>query len=149
MESRIVRGWRAAPTRAAVLILTLFSAGCNTIEDPTEHYAQNARIEVTGTSPVPLLLVSSTQWAYKIDPATGERVLEIASADTTTIELPAEKTVGLAPTYRILFRVINPDTAETATVRMRVHLDEELVYDVEGTLRDASLEYMFQYYGGV
>ncbi|HEX7118868.1 MAG TPA: hypothetical protein VF212_08780 [Longimicrobiales bacterium] len=146
MVPRIVRGRRVAVPGAAAFILTLFAAACNTISDPTEHYAENAHIELTGTSPVPLVLVTSTVWGQKVDEETGDLVTELMQADTAEVELPFERTVALAPTYRILFRVINPDTAESASIRMRVHLDDELVYDQPGTLLNASLEYSFAYH---
>lgn len=145
MWSGIDRGWYSTALGSVALIITLFSAGCNTISDPSEEYAENAHVEVTGTSPVPLLLVSSTNWVYQVNEETGERTIGLVTADTLEVQLPVERTVALAPTYRILFRIINPDSARAASVRMRVRLDGDVMFDETATMRDAALEYSFNY----
>lgn len=131
---------------AAPLIITLCATGCNTVSDPTEKYAERASVEVTGSSPVPLLLVSSTNWRFESDPETGDQWVVPLTADTVEVELPADHTVQLAPTYRILYQVINPSEDQEANVRMRVFLDDKQVFDQSATLRNATLEYSYFYW---
>lgn len=144
MRSQICRGRRSAAQRLAPLILTLSFAGCSSATD-SEEWAENAYLEVTGTSPVPLMIVSSTVWVFDYDDETGERYVSLATADTLEAELPVVVTVPITLTGRIFFRVINPDATQEASIRMRMLLDDRLVFDDVGTLLDASLEYSFIY----
>lgn len=146
MDTRFRMGRRPASIAGAAFMITLFSAACSTATDPRDGYAETAYIEVTGTSPVPLLLVKSTNWAYEFDELEGEQQLVLFEADTVEFELPVSDSVALAPSYRILFRVVNPDTEQEADIRMRVHLDDELMFDQTATMRDASLEYSYRYF---
>jgi hypothetical protein len=94
---------------------------------------------------VPLLLVSSTDWVYVPDPVTGEPIVSTTSADTVSLQLPINRTVALTNSYRIFFQLINRDSAQTAAVRMRVRLDDKMVYDQAANMRNASLEFSFAY----
>jgi hypothetical protein len=132
-------------TRLALPILTLVTASCSSVLDSSADYADNAIIEVTGTSPVPLLLVSSTDWVHVVSPVTGERTIATNKADTVSLQLPINRTVPITNQYRIFFSVVNPDSVQTATIRMRVMLDKKLVYDQAATMRDASLQFSFAY----
>jgi hypothetical protein len=128
-------------------MIILLSAACSSITDPKDKYAKNAHIQLTGTSAVPLLLVTSTNWYAEVDPETGNQRNVIVAADTLEVTtLPAERTVALAPTYRILVRVVNPSKDAEADVRLRVRLDGDLVYDESAKMRDAWLEYTFTYW---
>lgn len=128
-------------------MIALSGAGCDLVKGPSRpERADEARIEVTGSSPVPLLLVTSKDWGEGVDELTGERIVVLFQADTTQFDPPHQATVRLAPLYRVLFRVINPDSAKDATIRMRVRLDDEVVFDEEATMRAASLEYSYSYY---
>ncbi len=144
MKAPTRRGHRRTVLGTAFLIAALAAAGCDAITDTTGRYADDARIELSGTSPGPLVLVSSTHWVYAIDENTGFPYVHLYEADTTEVELPAEKNVALAPRYRILFRVINPH-AEEANIRMRVLLDGELKYDAETPIGDMPVDYTFRF----
>lgn len=129
---------------AAFLVVTLAAAGCDSITNTSGNYAETARIELSGTSVGPLLLVSSTNWVFTYDELTGEQYVHLYEADTTEVELPAQKSVELAPRYRILFRVINPHD-EDAQIRMRVLLDDVVKYDVETPVGETPIEYTFRF----
>ena len=144
MQNRIYRR-RSRIAWVALSILTLLTVSCSSILDTSEDYADNAIIEVTGTSPVPLLLVSSTNWAYVNDPQTGESTVAMNDSDTVSLQLPINRSVPITNSYRIFFALINPDSTQTASIRMRVRLDDQLVYDQAATMRDASLEFSFAY----
>ncbi|HEY8470104.1 MAG TPA: hypothetical protein VIL18_10705 [Longimicrobiales bacterium] len=128
-------------------MITLPTVACDLGSEPSRRRrADEASIEVTGESPVLLVLVTSKDWGMTLDEETGEQKLVITKADTVEIDLPYQRTVPLAPTYRILFRLINPDADRDATVRMRVSLDDDVVYDQQATLRNAALQYSHAYY---
>jgi hypothetical protein len=140
-------GWRGFTVAAAATVFTSLAAACDLLSDPEEpRRAKEATLEVTGESPVPLVVITSKVWGVVFDEEAAEYVLSIIEADTAEVELPYQRTVPLAPTYRILFRVTNPDTEQDADVRMRVFLDRDVVYDQEATLRNASLHYSHAYH---
>lgn len=128
---------------AALFTIILSAAGCDILGPPGGR-ADTARLELDGTSPGPLLVVTSTDWTYIYDEDTGRTLISLVAADTTEAELPFQKSVDLAPRYRILFRVVNPHEEE-AHVRMRVLLDGELKHSVEGELGETPLEYTYRY----
>ena len=146
---RLVDWGLSRATRLALPILTLVAAGCNSILDTSQDYADNATVEVTGTSAVPLLVVSSTDWVYVVNSETGAVGVSTNKADTVSLQLPISRTVSIKDRFRIFFSVANPDSVNTATIRMRVRLDNELVYDQSATMRGgataASLDFSFAY----
>jgi hypothetical protein len=147
MRLSIRSGGRALSAAAAAFMITLSTAACDLGSEPSRRRRPDeASIEVTGDSPVPLVLVTSKDWGVALDEETGQQELVITKADTVEIELPYQRTVPLAPTYRILVRLINPDADRDATVRMRVSLDDDVVYDQQATLRNAALQYSYAYY---
>jgi len=145
MRSSPRSGRRALPLAATALMMTFFTA-CDLLSEPKERTrAEEATVEVTGESPVPLRLVASKVWSIGFDEEVGNQAIRLTEADSTEIELPYERTVPLAPTYRILFRVTNPSEEHEANVRMRVFLDDDLVYDQQATLKNASLQFSHLY----
>ncbi len=143
---QILQDWRRPRVnRLALPILTLLAGSCSSVLDSTQDYADSATIEVTGTSPVPLLLVSSTNWVYVTSQETGALIVSTTTADTVSLQLPINRTISITDRYRVFFQVINRDTTQTASIRMRVLLDSKLVFDQAATMRDASLEYSFAY----
>lgn len=134
--------WFAA---APALILIAAAAGCSSILDTTEDLADNANIFVTGTSPVPLQLIVSADYTA-VQNEQGRFDVTLISADTFQIAPPHERSKPISDKGRIFVRLTQPDSTVTADVRLRILLDDREVYNVQATLRDASLEYLFAYY---
>ena len=141
----ILRDWLPRTRRLALPILTLLASACSSVLDTTQDYADNAVLEVTGTSPVPLHVVSSTNWVYVINPDNGEQIVSTTSVDTVSLQLPINRLVPLTNSLRIYFKVTNADINQTASIRMRVLLDNKVMYDQAATMRDASLSFSFAY----
>jgi hypothetical protein len=127
------------------LILITAAAGCGSILDTTEDLADNANIFVTGTSPVPLQLIVSSDYTA-IENSEGRFDVTLIRADTIQVGLPYERREPISERARIFVRLTQPDSTVTADVRLRILLDDREVYNVQATLRDASLEYLFAYY---
>ena len=142
---RILRDWLPRTRRLALPILTLLASACSSVLDTTQDYADNATLEVTGTSPVPLQVVSSTNWVYVTNPENGEQTVSTTSADTVSLQLPINRVVPLTNSFRIYFNVTNADVNQTASIRMRVLLDNKVMFDQAATMRDASLAFSFAY----
>lgn len=139
---------RLLPHRSALpgtLILAAALAGCDSLLSTEREFAENARVVVTGNSPIPLKLVLSNQFVAVPDPTTGQVTISLVLADTVDLALPIERTYPLGDGRRILVRLINTDGTQDATVRMRVFLDDDEVYNEQAILRNAYLEYTFSY----
>ena len=142
---QILQDWLPRSRRLALPILTLLASACSSVLDTSQDYADNATLEVTGTSAVPLQVVSSTNWNYVTSQETGEQIVQLTSADTASLQLPINRTVPITNSFRIYFKVTNGDINQTASIRMRVLLDNKVVFDQAATMRDASLDFSFAY----
>lgn len=136
-------GWMRAIAPLIVPTALIAVAGCDSLLGTDQAaFAAEARVLLDGTSPVPILLVTSTNFRAGIDDETGEVVTDLIAADTvvlTTIDV--DETYDIFGADRFLVRVANPDENETATIHLRVLLDGREVYNQHATMRDASLEY--------
>jgi len=119
--------------------------GCKGLLDTNRETYSTARVQVTGTSPVPLLLMTSDQFQTVQDPGTGLISTLFLAADTTVIStLPADTTVSLGQFNQFLLRLINPDTSQTADIRLIIRLDDKKeAYNVGAKVTGAYLEYTF------
>lgn len=144
-------GRRAFSVVATAFMISSLTAACDLLSEPKDPgRVERATVEVTGESPVPLLMVTSTVFSIGIDEEVGDQVIVISEADTVEVQqLPYQRTVSLAPTYRILFRLVNPDDQHEANVRMRVRLGDDVVYDQQATLKNASLQFSHVQFGQV
>ena len=145
MLARKRKGSYYAVVGVALFIITLSTTGCDEILGPSRKRAETASVELEGTSPGPLQVVTSTNWILTQDQLTGESMIQLFSAETTEAELPFEKSVKLAPYYRVLFRVMNPHP-ETAQVRMRVLLDGEETYKMETPVADEPVDFTYVFH---
>jgi hypothetical protein len=130
---------------AVAMILVASTTACDSLLDTSQDYADVAYVRVTGTSSVPLKLVLSNNFVRNINDQ-GQTTVSLVTADTQIVTLPIDAWMPLGNNLRILARLINADTAVTATIHMRVFLDDEEVYNQQATMRDASLEYYFTYF---
>jgi hypothetical protein len=126
-------------------LFVLLGAGCDSLFDTSQDRAENARVRVTGTSPIALQLILSNQFVNVPDPTTGQFVTQLVAADTFDLQLPIDRSYPLGDAERIFVRLTQPDSMQEAHITMRIHLDDREVYQQEATLRNASLEYTFTY----
>jgi hypothetical protein len=144
LGDRIERRHAAVPT---LFMLTMAAAGCSGLLDSSQNYAENAQIIVTGTSPVPMLLILSNRYTAIADQTTGNITVQIEQADTLELSLPIDRTYPLGDQFRILARLQNADSTSTASINMRVLLDgKDEVYNQNATMKDSYLEYRFSYF---
>jgi hypothetical protein len=137
--------WRAPirPARAGTLLLAVALGGCGSLLQAEHGLADSAAVTVEGSSAVPLLLVTSTHYVRIYDLFTGETEANLITADTVRVAaLPYQSSHDLKRKDRFLARLVNPDTAVTANVRLEVRLDGRLVYSQWANIRDAALQYM-------
>ncbi len=130
--------------RTGVLALLVLSTGACNIFETEDEIADEARVLIEGTSPVPLQLITSTRFerTYNDD---GDAVTILLVSDTAMIELGTafDEVYPVKPDLGFFVRLRNLE-ADPATVSMRVYFDGELNYDQRNvSLSDASLEFSF------
>lgn len=117
-------------------------AGCSFSSGP-DSKPSTAEIRIEGTSPNTLKLITSTDFYEQLNTGTGEYTPILVTSDTLEIELPYNATMGMGPLASIYVELLQPEVA-TASVRMRVDLDNGEGYDQSATLSDrAALIYYF------
>ena len=129
--------------RFAVLGFTVvLLAGCSLRTGPTDK-PTTAEVRVEGTTPNELLLITSTDFFEQLNTATMERIPVLITSDTVSITLPYAATIDMGPLSSVYVELYQPEV-ETASVRMRVDLDNGEGYDQSATLSDkAALIYYF------
>ena len=138
---------------AAVLsALTLVASGtaCDGLLGSDQAaFAADAHVLLSGTSPVPLLLITSTNFFATNDIETGQVVTTLLLSDTVVLETPnVDRHFDIFGADRFLVRVVNPNAEETAEIHLVVELDGRQVYNQRAMMRDASLEYTAFYRPG-
>lgn len=127
-----------------LLVASSFSVpGCDSIVSTDAHVARAARVVITGTSPVPLELLTSTDFTAVKNPDTGETVYTLNTSSAETISVPFDRTFQLNGSDRFFVRLTNADQNATAAVRMQVLVDGKSMYDVNATLKDAALKFSY------
>jgi hypothetical protein len=127
----------------AVLVSCVAAAGCDALLQADYGFANDARVTVEGTSPVPLLLLTSTRYTTLYNASTGQWEASLVVADTQHLAtLPFDGSYDLRRKDRFLVRLVNPDSAAEAVVHLQVRMDGRLVYTQRASMRDAALQYM-------
>ena len=132
---------------AAPALIALAAAGCDSLLGTDQSaFANEARVTVDGTSTVPLQLLTSSNFIATRDSISGELVASEIVGETITLStLPFDRAFDLRGMDRFLVRLANPDPNVTATVHLRIRLDNNEVYNQRATMRDASMQYIAYY----
>jgi hypothetical protein len=127
----------------AALTTSLLAAqtGCSGIFDVRDRRPNEARITISGTSPVPLQLTLSTNFTASFNSQTGLWDVNFVTAEELEVTLPMEHTIRL-DTDRFLVRLRNPSSDATADVHMQVFFDGRQWYNQQATLVDAHLQFI-------
>ena len=132
---------------SVLLTAAIAGTGCDSLLDTTQDFATSAKVIVTGTSAIPLGIIMSNDFNASQDPVTGDVTVSLFAADTLSRDVPIDETYPITDRLRFFVRLINPSADETAVVNVRVLLDgTEEVYNVNVSLTDASIQYIFSYY---
>jgi len=116
-------------------------AACSSGTAPNERPTE-ARVEVLGSAPSPLELVTVTEFFEAVE--NGEIVQVPILADTFAVTPPFERTVALTELGSIVVELTNYEE-EPATVELRVRLDNGAQpYSGSATMSEGgSLRYVF------
>jgi hypothetical protein len=131
------------PTRtvwiaAAVLAL----AACGEVFTGEDKIADEARVELTGDSPVDLELVTSTKFT-RTRLEDGTRIIILQESDTAMVRPDYEATVSVAPD-RGFYAGLKNDSDEVAEIVLRVFFDGKLSYEQPATIAEGGLlEYVY------
>ena len=100
-------------------------------------------INITGTTPNPLKLIISTDFFEQLNTGTGAYTPILVTSDTVLITPPYNNTLNISATGSIYVELYQPEV-ETATVNMKVDLDNGEGFEQNATLSDkAQLIYYF------
>src|SRR5262245_59126852 len=146
MSIRKFRQWPQIWLGACLTILTVVTTSCDSVLGGDTAFASEARVLVTGESPVPMKVLVSTNFTAVPD-GFGGLVATITKADTINgVAFPHDRSHQIKGRDRFLVRLMNSDTASTATIHMRVFLDGNEVFNQRATMKDSYLE-SISYYG--
>ena len=147
MEPHVVKAsnsWRRLQQLLFIAVIVSIAAACGDLFGSDQAaFARTARVIVANEASTPLVLVTSTKFVIRTDPVTGaQEVVFTGPADTTRFSAANfDQSYDIFGADRFLARLINPDSVVTATVTLRVRLDEREVYSQRATMRDAYLQY--------
>lgn len=128
----------------ALILAALSAAACSSILDSSSRFPEEAEVTVTGTSPVPLQMVLSSNFIGIWNNEAAKYDVTLNAADTVQISaLPITRRHSLNDTGVFFVRLTNADSAQTASIELRVRIDGRPVYAQAANMRDASLEYVF------
>ena len=134
--------FRRAAMGAALLASSALAAGCDLSAAPDDKPTE-ALIRIEGSSPNPLKLITSTDFTEQFNTSSTEYTAVLFRSDTAEISLPYNATVNLGAPASVYVQLLQPGKG-TASVRMRVELDNGEGYDRSANLTDnASLIYWF------
>ena len=134
-HSRWVRPVMLGGWMSAVLL------GCDNLLDDTQELPDFANYELTGTSPVDLEVVVSTNFEVVSDFETQATFVDLFASDTTLTLPPVSGDVDIRSTERFFVRVTNYSDS-VADIRLRVSFDGVLEYDQAAFMSaGASLEF--------
>jgi hypothetical protein len=142
-EEEVLNKAKSLSLAGALLVALFATSGCDSIVETDTRPVTNARLIISGTSPVPLLLVTSFNFGATRNVETGELQVTLIRADTLTVSLPFDRTFPFSGADRLHVRLINPDVNATASVRMQLQVDARQVFNEQANMRDASLSYTF------
>lgn len=137
------RAFRAATAALAAMAI---SAACDLLDDDQE-YPGVARVEITGTAPVPLELVVSDDFQRVADVDQGARYTVLVRADTSHVELDFVKDYDIELSRRFFVRLTN-HAVEVANVRLTVAFDGVVGYTQAATMSEGgALEFSEIFFG--
>jgi len=127
----------------AALTLSLMVAGACSLNTASGDMPTSAEINIEGSTPNPLQLIVSTDFFEQLNTGTGERRPILITSDTVLITLPYSRAVDIGLFGSVYVELYQP-ALETATVNMKVDLDNGEGYEQNATLADgAQLIYYF------
>ncbi len=123
--------------------LAALLSGCSSLIESEQRLVKNARVTVSGTSPTPMRLITSTNFTATRNFETGSLTVNYITADTVMITLPLDQSYSFGQSDRFVVKLVNGDANSTASVDMRVYLDGEEKYRQGATMTNSSLEFVF------
>ncbi len=103
-----------------VVLGALLATGCNIFEN--EERSEQARVQITGQSEVDIRVVTSSRFAFTVDPATGTRETLLQESDTVEIRPPFDEVYDISEYGIFLVRIVNEDQT-AATLNLEISID--------------------------
>lgn len=103
-----------------VVLGALLATGCNIFEN--EDRSEQARVQITGTSEVDIRVITSTRFAFYVDPSTGDRESLLEASDTVEIRPPFDEVYDISQYGIFLVRIINEEQTP-ADLDLQISID--------------------------
>ena len=133
--------WRWSRPAVLVALTGVVLVGCDDLLDDTQDLPDFAAYELTGTSPVDLEVIVSTNFAVVSDFETQSTFVDFFASDTTLSLPPLSGDRDIRATERFFVRVTNYSDS-IADIRLRVSFDGVFEYDQAAFMSGgASLEF--------
>jgi hypothetical protein len=127
----------------AALASSLIVAGACSLGTTPGNQPTRAEITIDGTTPNPLKLIISTDFFEQLNTSSGALTPILVKSDTVLITPPYSNTVDISTFGSIYVELLQPEV-ETASVHMKVDLDNGEGYEQNATLADrAQLIYYY------
>ena len=124
-----------------VSMIALAGAGCDSVLDDTQELPDFARVVLTGTSPVDLEIVTSTNYQVVSDFELQETFIQLILSDTVLAVPPYEDDIDIRSSERFFVRVTN-HALEVADVTLEVSFDGRVEYSQAAFMSEGgSLEF--------
>ncbi len=109
----------------ALAALAALLTGCSL---GTDTSSEEARVVLTGNTPVDIQMITSTHFTVSVDGETGNTQTTLVDADTVDIRPPFDQTWEISEYGLFLVRVVNADTT-WAEFDMRITIDGDTKFD--------------------
>lgn len=111
--------------KALALVAAVVVAGCSGLT--TDAGSEQARVTLTGETPVDIRVITSTRFGYTVDPETGQRETVLQEADTVDLRAPYDQTYDISQFGIFLVRIVGEnETPSTVNVRISIDGDEKV-----------------------
>lgn len=118
--------------KVLALVAVVLTAACGDLS--TNANSEQARVVLTGDTPVDIRVITSTQFGYSVDPETGDRETVLVQADTVATRAPFDETYDITQFGIFLVRVV-AESDTISTIDLRISIDG----DTKVELNDATI----------
>lgn len=112
---------------ALAVLAAVLVTGCSGLT--TDAGSEQARVTLTGETPVDIRIITSTRFGFFVDQDTGERQTLLEQADTLDLRPPFDETYDISQFGIFLVRIIGANETP-ATFGIRISIDGETKFDV-------------------
>lgn len=116
--------------KALALVAVVMTAACGDLT--TNASSEQARVVLTGDTPVDVRVITSTRFGYTVNPDTGERETVLQEADTVDVRAPYDETYDITQFGIFLVRIVG-ESETISTIDLRISIDGDTKVQINDT----------------